>query len=90
MFGTVRIALPVTADAINIPQESLLKDGGRDYVFVQRSDTTFEKRFVTVGATTGEGIEVTAGLQSGEHVVSGGAFYLKSELKREEFEGDEH
>lgn len=90
MFGTMRIALPGTADGIVIPRESLLKDGGREYVFVQRSDTTFEKRFVTSGVSAREGIEIANGLTVGENVVSSGAFYLKSEMKKEEFEGDEH
>ena len=90
MFGTMRISLPGTADGIIIPLESLLKDGGREYVFVQRSDTTFEKRFVTSGVSVSEGVEITNGLTVGDHVVSSGAFYLKSEMKKEEFEGDEH
>ncbi len=90
MFGTMRISLPGTADGIVIPQESLLKDGGNEYVFIQRSDTTFEKRFVTSGVSVSEGIEITHGLNIGEKVVTGGAFYLKSEMKKEEFEGDEH
>ena len=90
MFGTMRISLPGTADGLIIPLESLLKDGGREYVFVQRSDSTFEKRFVTSGVSVRKGIEITNGLTVGEHVVSSGAFYLKSEMKKEEFEGDEH
>jgi cobalt-zinc-cadmium efflux system membrane fusion protein len=90
MFGTMQISLPGTADGIIIPRESLLRDGGREYVFVQRSDTTFEKRFVTSGVSGREGIEISDGLNVGEHVVTSGAFYLKSEMKKEEFEGDEH
>jgi membrane fusion protein, heavy metal efflux system len=90
MFGTLRIALPGRTDGLIVPQESVIKDDEKQYVFVRRSDTTFERRSVVTGVTAGESIEVRTGLQAGDQVVSKGSFYLKGEMKREDFGGDEH
>jgi len=35
-------------------------------------------------------IEIRDGVKSGETVAVKGVFYLKSDLKKEEFSGDEH
>jgi membrane fusion protein, heavy metal efflux system len=90
MFGTLRIPLPGKTDVLIVPQESVIKDGQKEYVFVRRSDTTFERRSVVTGVAAGERIEVRSGLQAGDQVVSKGGFYLKGEMKREDFGGDEH
>jgi hypothetical protein len=66
-------------------------------VFVQTSETTtpngghaFEQRKVIAGLSVDNRIEIKEGLKEGEKVASKGVFYLKSELKKEELEGDEH
>jgi cobalt-zinc-cadmium efflux system membrane fusion protein len=76
--------------AIMIPEESMVIETGQEYVFVQTSDTTFEKRAVITGTSIDNRIEIKEGLKEGEKVTSKGVFYLKSELKKEELEGDAH
>lgn len=90
MYGTMDIVLPRGAEGIFVPEESLVKEEGSTAVFVQRSDTTFERRTVTTGLVTEGVVEVTGGVRIGERVVVSGAFYVKSEMKKTEFEGDAH
>lgn len=90
MFGELKIPVGENIKAIMIPEEALTKETGAAYVFVQTSDSTFEKRNVAFGATVDNMIEIKDGLREGEKIASKGVFYLKSELKKEELEGDEH
>jgi cobalt-zinc-cadmium efflux system membrane fusion protein len=96
MFGELKIPVGINVKAIMIPEESVVKETGQEYVFVQTSNTTtpggghaFEKRIVVTGISVDNRIEIKDGLKEGEKVVSKGVFYLKSELKKEELEGDE-
>jgi membrane fusion protein, heavy metal efflux system len=84
MFGELRIPSGAGHTAILLPAEAIMRDGGKQYVFVQRNDSTFEKRPVTTGANQDALIEITAGLSEGDPVVVKGAFYIKSDLKKEE------
>ena len=95
MFGELKIPVSSNAKAIMIPEESVIKEAGQEYVFVQTSDTTtptggqaFEKRMVITGISVDNRIEIKEGLREGEKVVSKGVFYLKSELKKDELAGD--
>ncbi|MBS3943954.1 MAG: efflux RND transporter periplasmic adaptor subunit [Melioribacter sp.] len=90
MFGELKIPVGASVKAIMIPDEAVVKEAALEYVFVQRSDTTFEQRKVITGISVDNRIEIKEGLKKGEKVVSKGVFYLKSELKKEELVGDEH
>jgi len=95
MFGELKIPVGLNAKAILIPEKSVVKETGQEYVFVQTSHTTtpgggqaFEKRIVITGTTSDNRTEIKEGLREGEKVVSKGVFYLKSELKKDELEED--
>lgn len=89
MFGELRIPIGANAEAIMITDDAVVKDTGQEYVFVQTSDTTFEKRIVITGISVDNMIEIKDGLKEGEKVASKGVFYLKSELKKDELSGDD-
>jgi cobalt-zinc-cadmium efflux system membrane fusion protein len=88
MFGELKLPLGVGAKAIMIPDEAVVKETGQEYVFVQSSDTTFEKRIVVTGTSADTMIEIKEGLKEGDTVVSKGVFYLKSESKKDELAGE--
>lgn len=97
MFGELKIPIGNNVNAIVIPEEALIKDGDNVYVFVQKDENTkeksgrtFELRGLVLGSSSNKMVEVKEGLIEGENVVVKGVFYLKSELKKEELEGDEH
>jgi membrane fusion protein, heavy metal efflux system len=84
MFGDLQIPAGNNPNSIILPGESIIKINNADFVFVQKNDTTFEKRKVTV-YNAGDGIcSISEGLNAGEKVVIKGAFYLKSELLKSE------
>jgi cobalt-zinc-cadmium efflux system membrane fusion protein len=88
MFGVLKIPIGANTNAMLIPDEAVVKDAGEHYVFVQTCDTTFEKRTVIIGTSVDSMIEIKDGLKEGNMVVSKGAFYLKSDLKKEELGGE--
>lgn len=97
MFGELKIPVDSKSKTILVPEEAVVKEAGEQYVFVQTNSTpknngeqTFEKRIVITGVSVDNRIEIKDGLKEGEKVVSKGAFYLKSELKKDEIAGDEH
>jgi cobalt-zinc-cadmium efflux system membrane fusion protein len=89
MFGELHVPTGGTVSGLILPAESLQKDGEVAYVFVATSDTTFERRDVSIAATLDSLVEVKAGIKAGENVVTKGSFQLKSELMKEALEGGE-
>jgi membrane fusion protein, heavy metal efflux system len=88
MFGELRLPMGENARAIMIPEEAIVKEAGLSYIFIKTSDTTFEQRIVITGSAIDNKVEIKDGLKESEIFVSKGVFYLKSELKKEELEGD--
>ena len=90
MFGEMTVRIGEEVETLMLPAEALVKEGSEEYVFVQKSDTLFEKRTVKTGFHLNDKIEITEGLKEGEKVVTKGSFYLKSEIKKDEIKGDAH
>jgi cobalt-zinc-cadmium efflux system membrane fusion protein len=89
MFGELHVPTGGNTTGIVIPAESIQKENANAYVFVATSDTTFERREVSIGSTLDSLVEVRGGIRPGERVVTKGSFQLKSELKKEVLEGGE-
>ena len=71
MFLNVELALAERQDAVLVPEEVLVAEGGRQYLFVVR-DGRAERREVKVGQRlTGE-VEVAEGLKVGDQVIARG------------------
>ena len=91
MFATVELALAADAPPVlAVSEEAVQEIDGKKVVFVAEKETEFEPRAVELGRTVGGMVEVVSGLKEGERYAVKGAFTLKSELKKEELEGDEH
>lgn len=88
LFGDLLLAEHNTAKAILLPAESIMKIDNTDYVFVQKDDSTFMKRLVTIGRPHNEWVEIKDGLNVRDRVVVKGVFFLKSELLKEQLEGE--
>jgi cobalt-zinc-cadmium efflux system membrane fusion protein len=78
MFATVRLPTKFRKDGIAVPVEALQQIGARDVVFVRTGPSTFEQRTVRVGKLVQGMAEIISGLESGNSVVTQGAFHLKS------------
>lgn len=94
MFARVRILDPHGADGdtlapevLAVPEGAIQRAGSETVVYVALDEGRFSRRPVTLGRR-GEGyVEVLSGLAAGEEVVIEGAFFVKSELAREELGG---
>ena len=75
---------------ITVPAASVQRIENQWYVFIPKSDDTFELRQVGRGRDLEGEIEIVSGLKSGETVVVDGAFLLKAEAERSRGEGREH
>ena len=91
MFATVLIETTGggTEHLIAVPEEAVVVDGTKRYIFIQTTPEQFKRREIVAGRTIGNRVEVTEGLKEGEMVAVKGAFILKSELKKGEIV-DEH
>jgi RND family efflux transporter MFP subunit len=80
MFVDVRlpVALP---PAISVPAEAVLDSGMRKTAFVDLGGGQFESREVKTGWRFDGRVQITAGLQAGERVVTSANFFLDSETR---------
>jgi len=85
MYANVVLAARLRDDAVLVPREAYLDSGTRKVVFVDRGGGKFEPRDIQVGVE-GEGgrVEVLAGLDEGDVVVTSGQFLLDAESKLQE------
>ncbi len=88
MFATVRIPTAGARRALVVPAEAVQTVGGQEVAFVPAGGG-FEKRVLTLGERVGDWVEVAAGLEAGEKVVTEGSFLLKSEARKGEL-GHQH
>ncbi len=92
MFATV-LTEPIGGVAerlMAVPEEAAVIEGSKRYVFIQTAPDKFKRRDIEAGRTLGDRVEVRSGLKEGEKVAVKGSFMLKSELKKDELEGDAH
>jgi len=60
-----------------VPDSSVVDDGGRPVVFVQRDGESFERRPVRLGSREGGYVHALEGVEPGERVVSRGAYLIR-------------
>lgn len=76
-FAEVFLICEPVSNIISVPREALLEIQGNKYVYVGHDEDSFEKRIVKTGASDGERIEITEGLEKGETIVSKGASVVR-------------
>ena len=80
MFATVTFALPA-GERLQIPISAVVYTGPRRLVFVDLGDGRLRPQDVTIGARSGEVVEITSGLQAGDQIVSSGNFLIAAESR---------
>jgi len=85
MFVTVHAEALAARASTRVPASALQTIDGADAVFV-RTDHGFEVRPVRIGRRSDRFAEILAGVEPGERIATAGAFALKSELQKGEFE----
>jgi cobalt-zinc-cadmium efflux system membrane fusion protein len=74
---SLHLLMETTAPRPVVPAAAIVDDAGRPIVFVQREGELFERRAVTLGARTGDLVQITEGVKPGDRVVSRGAYLVR-------------
>lgn len=73
----LHLLMDATSPRPVVPAAAIVDDAGRPIVFVQREGETFERRAVTLGARTGDVVQIVDGVEPGERVVTKGAYLVR-------------
>jgi RND family efflux transporter MFP subunit len=73
----LHLLMESTAPQPVVAASAVVDDAGRPIVFVQLSGETFERRAVTLGARSGDLVQVTDGVSAGDRVVTTGGYLVR-------------
>ena len=83
MFAEVTV-LTQEQSVLSVPRAALQQIGSRTMVFLTRGPRRFDLHDVKIGESSKDYVEITAGLEEGDEVVTEGSYALKSEALREQ------
>jgi Cu(I)/Ag(I) efflux system membrane fusion protein len=78
MYVRAQLRVPSPGTLV-VPASAVMYTGKRNIVWVEVAENAFEPREVRVGAARGTLVEIAAGLEEGESVVTSGGYLLESE-----------
>ena len=67
-------------DAVMVPEQSVVQNDGRTFVFVPAGPRMFRPCDVVIGTSVDGQTEIVTGITAGQEIVASGVFLLKSEL----------
>jgi RND family efflux transporter MFP subunit len=73
----VRVLFAASGGRPAIPESALVDDNGQPVVFVQQSGESFVRRTVKLGDRSGGYVQVLAGVDAGERIVTRGAHLIR-------------
>jgi len=88
LFVTAKVKIDEVPIPILLPKTAIVSEGAISQVFVETKEG-FVLRPVTVGRSDGDSVEVIAGIDKKQKIVTKGAFTLKAQLSKGAF-GDGH
>ncbi len=77
MFASVLLFTGDTIEGVAVPEEAVLDDDGKSVVYVMQNGEAFALRRVKTGVRADGYVQILAGVDAGERVVSRGAFEIK-------------
>jgi cobalt-zinc-cadmium efflux system membrane fusion protein len=80
MYAELFIETAGSNSVVVVPPDAVIQQNGKNIVFVEEGPQAFQPLYVTTGRTVENLLEVTAGLQPGQKLVTQGAFQLAAEL----------
>lgn len=83
MFARIAVELPAHGSALLVPEDAVLDDEGRAFVFEKWTGPYWLRRHVETGRRGGGRVEILGGLTNGAIVAARGSFVLKSDVLRE-------
>lgn len=79
MYADVHIFGRTHQDALSIPRDALIRAEGNDRVIVALGEGRYVAQEVMTGIESGEWVEIIAGLEAGQQVVTSAQFLIDSE-----------
>ncbi|MEX0892477.1 MAG: efflux RND transporter periplasmic adaptor subunit [Gemmatimonadota bacterium] len=79
MYANIRLAVPGNQQGLSIPRSAVLFTGERAVVFVRHEDGVLMPHVVTTGLVASHEIEILAGLEEGQQVVTSASFLIDAE-----------
>ncbi|MDX1444449.1 MAG: efflux RND transporter periplasmic adaptor subunit [Gammaproteobacteria bacterium] len=79
MFANVSIYGGPKSDIVIIPREALIRTGKEDRVILAEGEGRFSATAVVPGMESGDYVEIIAGIEPGDEVVTSGQFLIDSE-----------
>jgi membrane fusion protein (multidrug efflux system) len=76
MFASASLHIKEIKDAISIPEDCVVTDNGKSYVFVEKDKKAFKKE-VTLGMELNGAVQIVQGVAPGDHVIRLGSSILK-------------
>jgi Cu(I)/Ag(I) efflux system membrane fusion protein len=80
MYASVELRGELRSATV-VPQSALLYAGTRSFVFLDLGEGRFRPQAVQPGVRDGERVEILAGLEPGERIVTSGTFLIASESR---------
>lgn len=77
MFAQASLLVGVGTSSLAVPRSALLEEKGQAQVFVHLGGESFKPQLVKLGISEGDWVQITAGLQASDRVVSKGAYQVK-------------
>lgn len=78
MYANVELRLPLGM-RLAVPKDAVLETGERKIIFIHHGGGKLEWRKVATGLRADEWVEITEGIQIGEHIVTSANFLIDSE-----------
>jgi len=72
MSANVSVVLSQRDKAITVPSEAVFSEGGQNFVFVVKPDSSVTRSALTLGTRLSDVVEVLTGLKAGQRVVRAG------------------
>ena len=79
MYATVKIASPVTLDAVAVPDQAIIRSGERNIVVIALGGGYFDPREVKLGLMADGFVQILEGVKDGEKIVTSSQFLIDSE-----------
>lgn len=77
MFATVSISTGSSVTGLVIPEDALVEDEGRFFVYLQTAAEWFARQEVQIGSKNGGMVQITKGLDQHDKVVTRGSYYVR-------------
>jgi RND family efflux transporter MFP subunit len=77
MFAEVRVWAGESVEDLAVPASAIVDEAGQDVAYVMLGGESFERRVLRLGIRDGDHVQVLSGLESGERIVTRGAYLVR-------------